>query len=351
MEYIKRTVRSKPGLSQEDALSSLQEHPQFRVGTKISSIRRRSNRWVAELLEPKTAEFPPGDDDGTDAVPKAPKAEESADGFDGPDDSGDDGSDDGAPEGPPSDGEDGEHKDRGGEKGELKQVLHMLQGITEALGITPDPAAGDMGGPDDMGPGMGGPGGPPPGGPPHGGPGGPPMPPPGAGGPPGSMGKNPGQLPTKLQPGEVLPHQTPVGAPAFASVRQAHPGDPNAPMAPGGGVVDPTLNPQVAPNAPVPAGNPMLPDPNDPNAQMQPGMQGIDPALLQQLMPGQAQQAQGIMASTQRVASFTASKYDPQQQVTTKQARLNLEASYPGYRVRQIRRDQQGYLRALLSVR
>src|SRR3954462_6567110 len=73
MKNTTRTVRSRPGMTQEEALNSLQSHPQFKAGTKIASIRRRGKVWVADLLEPKVAgPFPPSDDsdDGGDSAPE-----------------------------------------------------------------------------------------------------------------------------------------------------------------------------------------------------------------------------------------------------------------------------------------
>ena len=64
-------VRSTEGLSQEDALTSLQNHPSFKAGTKIASVYNQGGRGVAKLIEPKVA-F--GFDDITDAVGGAANA-------------------------------------------------------------------------------------------------------------------------------------------------------------------------------------------------------------------------------------------------------------------------------------
>jgi hypothetical protein len=197
MEYKARTLTSDPGMDQREALTALQTHPSFKPGSIVASIRRRKNQWVAEVLEPKTAEFPPpkddGGDEGADEAPE-PKKDDgppSEDGGEGP--SGDDG--------PPS--------DEGGDKPESKgstedAILHTLTQILHALqgGGAPE----GMGGPDALGPDLGGPPGPPP--PKGGGPGGPP--------PPG--GKAP-KGPPPMKPGMTPPGGTPVGAPAFASVQ------------------------------------------------------------------------------------------------------------------------------------
>lgn len=215
MQYTKRSVRSRPGLSQEEALDSLQSHPQFRPGSKIASIRRRGKVWVADLLEPKVAgPFPPSGDDGPPEEgpsDSGPPEEES----DGPppgesDSPPEDGGGDGPPDaegGPPKPG--GE-KGEGGKGGVENQILHTLQQILHALSGGPvDPG---MGGPDDLGPDLGGPPAP------HGPPGGP-----GAGGLPPGGGAGAGHSARPLKPGDApnKPGSVPVGAPAFASYRRA----------------------------------------------------------------------------------------------------------------------------------
>lgn len=208
MEYITRNLTSNPGMDQREALTALQTHPSFKPGSVVASIRRRKDQWVAEVLEPKTAEFPPkedGGDEGGDEVVVEPKKD------DGPpsDDGGDEGPSDGPPglDGPPSpDGGDGGEKPKG-KGGTEEAILHTLTQILHALqgGGAPE----GMGGPDALGPDLGGPPGPPP---PKGGPGGPP---PGAGGPPGGPMKGP----PPMKPGMTPPGGTPVGAPAFSSVQ------------------------------------------------------------------------------------------------------------------------------------
>lgn len=204
MIYIERRVRSAPGLSQEDALDSLQSHPNFKPGTKISSIRRRGDRWVADLLVPKTAgDFPPSDDGGEEKS-ESSKSEEPDGDEGGPGDSGPDadGDFDGPPVGKPDGGE--KKPGEGGKGGTEEQILHVLTEILHAL--KGGPVGPELGGPDDLGPGPDALGGPPP----HGGHGLPP-----AGAPkPGAAG-----IGAKLKPGEVpnRPGVVPVGAPAFSS--------------------------------------------------------------------------------------------------------------------------------------
>jgi hypothetical protein len=202
MLYTKRTVRcAARGLSREEAKLSL-EH-QF-AGSEVLDVKRRGDKWVATLLEPKTAEFPPkGDDEDTDAAP--PKAEGSDSEDSPPSEDGDKG------ESPPK-GDKSEGKPKGGEKAELGAVLDLLSAIADKLGIVPPgavPGAEDPLSPD---------GGPPP----------PPPGPPGAGGPPGGP-EGPGVggaghqeivHRTKLKPGDTPPGVTPIGSPAFASTNQ-----------------------------------------------------------------------------------------------------------------------------------
>lgn len=180
MLYAKRTVRcSANRLTKAAARESLLR--QFE-DAEVLELQRQGNEWVATLLQPKQADFPPSNDNDD-----APFTEDKAD----EDDSDDSPSDDG----PPSDDGEGSKppKAEKGEKGELGAVLDILTAIADKLGIVPggDPA---VPGAED---------GPPP----------PPLPPPG---PPGG-GPNELLHRTKLKPGETPPGGTPVGAPAFAS--------------------------------------------------------------------------------------------------------------------------------------
>lgn len=201
MEYKSKTVRcNEPGLTQEQALASLYSH--YGEDIRVASVKRRADAWVVTIQQ-KVAEFPPpkGDDEGGESEAPEPKSPPSDE---GPAD------DAGSPDGPPSfDGPPSGDDDGGPEKKDPQaEILHLLTEIADKLGIggglhdklppegehpgamppgpDVDPMGGDMGG--DM-------------------PGGPvdmPAPP---------------KKPTKLKPGEVLPNQTPVGAPAFASTK------------------------------------------------------------------------------------------------------------------------------------
>lgn len=211
MQYTRKNIRSRPGLSQEEALASLQDSPMFRPGTRIASLKLQGDRWVAKIEVPKFAgEFPPsGGDD-----PSGGGEESSGGGEEKPEPESDDGgSDSPSPDGPPSPGGEGKPGEGGPKASTDDQILHVLTEILHAL--KGGPATDALGGPDDMGPGAGGPPAPAP----HGGPAGAGGPPPG--GPPG--GHFPGSPGAKLKPGEApnRPGVTPVGSPAFASTRQA----------------------------------------------------------------------------------------------------------------------------------
>lgn len=331
MEYTSRSVRSRPGLTQEEALASLQSHPEFRAGTKIASIRRRGKVWVADLLEPKVAgPFPPSDDLSSDDSGSAPapsdeSSSESAPSSDSPDSSSSDdsSSDSSSPDGPPSDdGESGPPKpkgEEGGKGGVETQILHTLQQILHAL--QGGPVGEGIGGPDDLGPDLGGPPAPHS---PHGGPGGGLSP---AGPPkPGAAG-----IGAKLKPGEVknAPGVTPVGAPAFASTRQANP------LGPG-----PSVPPGAAPTGPGAAPSPQGPCPQCGAPQPCNCGYGGGGAVPGAPAPGPV---------LGRVATFTASR---PANVNIKQAKAELDATYGphGYTVKQIKREGN-VLRALLSRR
>ncbi len=246
MQFITRNLESDPGMSQKEALVSLQKHASFVPGTIIAGLRRRNDRWVAELMEPKTAGEPPfTDDDGDDNAPSdGPSKEETAIedelGGDAPSD------DEGAPEGldgPPSDDEGSEGKEPKGNVEE--QILHTLQQLLHAVQGGGD-LGGGMGGPDALGPG----------------PDGPPSPPPPKAAPP-IGGKGP--VPKPMKPGMTPPGGTPIGAPAFASTKEATPsvapavGAPGAPAVPSGaaGPVGPNTAAGTCPSCGYPEPCPM----------------------------------------------------------------------------------------------
>ena len=130
MDRFARTIESRPGLTQEEALKSLQSHPEFKLGTIIESIKPRGNFWVAKLSEPKVAaEFPFGDDDSDDDSDDSSDEAPSSDSEDSDDSS------DEAPK-PPKSNDSGD-SDKG-EKSEIKELLDIVQAIADKLGIAPD---------------------------------------------------------------------------------------------------------------------------------------------------------------------------------------------------------------------
>ena len=213
MEFVPKNVESPRGLSQEEALRGLQEHPQFKAGSRISSIRPHGDRWFIRVLEPKVADFPPKDDDeeeessdeGPELEVKPGEGDSEGDSEDSSDDS-DDSDDSDSPFPPKPEGEGDEPKVEA--KGELGEVLALLHKVVEALGI---------GGPDGLGP--EGPPGKPPVGPPPGA-GAPP-----AGGPPGGAPGHGGARPGAGRPpaGRALRDVPPGASPisGFASVEEA----------------------------------------------------------------------------------------------------------------------------------
>jgi hypothetical protein len=207
MDYIPRTVRSRPNLTQEEALESLQGHPQFKAGTKIKNFTRRGNVWVATIHEPKTAEFPPSEDEESDSKPAVPE-----DSGDSEPDSDSDDEKDSKPSGekpvpakkkPEGDGESkGEEKSEGKALSELTELVHA---IADALGVEAGPDKGIPGGPEESPAPVDGPLGPPP----------------PSSGPPGGGGKPKPPMPDKkpkIGPGEAPPGVMPIGTPAFASI-------------------------------------------------------------------------------------------------------------------------------------
>lgn len=309
MNYESKTLRSRPGLSQEEALSALQSHPLFKQGTRIQSIRKRGKIWVAEVLEPVTAAFPPSG--GEESGPSSPPSDGPSDDSPASDDGS--GSDDGSPFGgdgpdsPPSDGDSDKPKKSDGGGTDAK-MLHVLEQILHALqGGEPEPS---VGGPDDLGPD-------------------------GPGGPDGSAGlsdfadssagagSGPG---AKLKPGEVpnRPGAVPLGSPAFAS-RQANPLAPGA--APGGPA-----------GAPAAGGVTCPPGYTQVNGQCVPDTAGGTPDASSSGAPGLT------------AATYTVKR--PDNGMTIKQAKTELTAQWQpyGYEVKRIVREN-GVIRALVSKR
>jgi hypothetical protein len=203
MEFIARTVVHPNGrLAKQAAEDQLKQHPQFVPGTVIVAMNQDKGTWVAELHEPKTAAPNPfASDDAESPVDSPEPSSDSA-----PSDEGDD---------KPKDDEKGEDKgddkkDKG--KGGIEQqLLDLVQQIATAVGVAPTP---DLlpDGAEDLGP-----EGPPPSAGPH--PHGP------EGGPPHDETTSvPGSPDTKqIIHRKAPPGAVPVGAPAFASTKQAAP--------------------------------------------------------------------------------------------------------------------------------
>lgn len=201
MSYKRRTVRcSAKGLSQEEALEKLYDHPQFKEGTKVVGIEKQRGSWVAKLLEPKIAAPPPPfvpkeeDDEGETETPKDEQSDEDSE-------------DDAPEEGPKDDGGPSEIKEPESEskglEATVKELSTLVHAIAEKLGVTPEgPEDELLGDEPPIPPELGG---------------GPPDGPPGGEGPPPPKGSPAKKPPSKLRPGETPPGVTPINTPAFAS--------------------------------------------------------------------------------------------------------------------------------------
>lgn len=197
-------------VSREEAENTLTTHPKFPKNASFT-LADVEGRWVAavaaddkeddEKEEPQEKEaaktaapFPPSG--GGDEAPSGPPTEDGP-----PSDLGDEGGE--GEEKPKDDKKPGEEK--GGEKGELHELISMMHMLMSALGLAPGPD-------DSMVPGPDGPPGPP-GGDMN----------PGAPGLQGPDNKTHTVHERALKPGEAQPGSTPIGAPAFASVNKDHP--------------------------------------------------------------------------------------------------------------------------------
>jgi hypothetical protein len=210
-------------MSKEAAVAALVDHPHFPKHAADSlSVQEIDGRWVAayDESEPITKEAAPpftpaapsgGASDDTGAPPTdGPPADDGA------------GADDTDGEDKPSEG-DGEGKEHGekGVEAQIHALTEMVHTLMTALGL-------DVGGPDgSMMPGAEGmphaPGPSTPDAADLGGPANGPSDPEGAGGSPRGGKKERVVHERALKPGEAQPGSTPIGAPAFASVREDHP--------------------------------------------------------------------------------------------------------------------------------
>jgi len=145
---MKRTVKSRPGMSQEEALQSLQSHPMFKAGTKIASLRRRGKVWVAALDEPgDDAPFGEEKEDKKPAFMDEPDADVDVDSAD------EDDNDDKAPdfEGfdePDAEGDIDSDSDEDSKEDTDHKMLDLLEQILDAVKPHHEPDGDEMG---DMG--------------------------------------------------------------------------------------------------------------------------------------------------------------------------------------------------------
>lgn len=193
----KTVTHPNPKLTQEQALESLYANDGFPEGGRVKSIKRIAGVWTAKIEFPKTAEFPPKDDESSDDAP-------SDDGPPAPKDEGD------SEDSPLEDALDGDKPEGEGDKPKkpsveeaVESLTHLVTQIAEAVGV--HPGAGDLGEEGPLGPHADGPPGldapPAAPGPPH--------------APPGGAAPHPKP---PLRPGMAPGGATPVGAPSFASV-------------------------------------------------------------------------------------------------------------------------------------
>lgn len=321
MDYTTRIVRSVEGLTQEEALVTLQEHPGFKPGTRVASIQNQEGRWVAKLLEPKTA----GEEELDMLTEKdEKKAEPKLDSEDKHEHEEHEKAETPLEEIKEHNAEKDEHDEDSDEK-KIKDLEKKIDKLLDALGLS------DLEGPKlPEGPASDGAVPPPPAGAAG------PVPPAGLGapGPKGGAPKGP-ELPpgsgAKLKPGEVpnKPGVTPIGSPAFASVKQANP------MA---APVGPTSAPAVAPTQQCTCGG--VGTCANCKAKQSISPSGSQPASsMPNAAPGAAQKA----------TSFVASRLDSNRDLSIRQAKLSLENNFAvrGFRVARLKRDGD-YLRALM---
>lgn len=191
--------------SRAEAMKGLTSNPNFPKGAEFA-LTEINGQWVAAIHTGGAMPFAP-EEEAAGGPPKpkdGPPSGEDDDGPPAPDDSDGPPTDDGGPD----DGSDGPPKDDKGDKGKkgldgkIDHLIELMTQITTALGISSPPGDSMVPGEEDAPP--------PPGD--GGGPDGPPAPP---------HEHAPAEKPMK--PGETPPGGTPVGAPAFASVRDDHP--------------------------------------------------------------------------------------------------------------------------------
>jgi len=338
MDYTTRIVKSASGLTQHEALLSLQNHSQFQAGTKIASIHNQGGHWVAKLLVPKTSneDVKPCEhceDKGCQHCKKT-----AAGAFEDIDESPADLHDDmhemnesPLEEMEEHEGEDHVEKHERSEDKKIAELEKKIDLLLDALGISEK--GEDM---DEM-------------------PEGPSADLPAA--PASKRPKGPSKsepLPTgsgaKLKPGEVpnKPGMTPVGSPSFASVKTAScegecekgacehcdsKREANASMPPA------AMGAPAMGTASGPVGAPMAGQ----SCTCPPGQ----PCSCGASTASNAA-APASPSASGPVMSFTASKADPNRDVSIRMAKAQLENTYQGFRVARIKRDGD-YIHALVT--
>lgn len=316
MEYTTRIVRSSEGLTKEAALLGLQEHPSFMPGTKIANIYNQGGRWVAKLMEPKFAETEVEpcehcEDKGCQHCKKT-----AAGAFEDIDESPAELHDemhDELEESPFEEDEEHEEKHEQSEDKKLKELEKKLDLLLDALGIDEKGDEPKMPkGPEADLP---------------------------AAPEPKDKGSKHEPLPpgsgAKLKPGEVpnKPGMTPVGAPAFASVKTA-----GCEGKCDEGTCDHCDKAKEASSLPPQPQVSQMPMQTTPPAVPSPAPTVNPVSGDQSTEEAKRQMAQGVAPAT-AVASFTASKLDSGRTLTIRQAKAQLENTYPNFRVARIKRD------------
>lgn len=305
MDYTTEVIKSASGLTQQKALLALQKNRHFKPGTKIASFYNQGGHWVAKLLVPKTAANP---FEETEEDVKESPAELHDKEHDEHEKS----------ESPFEEHEEHEKSEKSekhedSEAKKIKELEKKIDLLLDALGISekgknldekPEepsadlPAAPSKGGPADS---------------------------------PKKSDPLPPGSGAKLKPGEVpnKPGMTPVGAPAFASV-QAAASSPPGQQSPAGG-------PSMAP----PVGAPTINTSDDILAEQQQGMARATENPSQPLPPSQ-------------ILSFTASRLDPDHELSIRQAKFSIENELStagqgqNFRVARIKREGD-YIHALVT--
>lgn len=181
MQFNRRTVTSRAGMGQEEALLGLQSHPEFKEGSTIAGIRRRGERWVISVLEPKDDMF----SEGLDLPEDKPEEKKPDNPFDAIED------DKGPSEKP-------DHEDS--ELSEIKELIKDVKKIIDALGINSEDEGHKAPGMEDAPA---------------------PAPAPPHPAPPKGNDEKEVTLNKSMRPGEAPPGTVNVGSPAFASTRVA----------------------------------------------------------------------------------------------------------------------------------